>query len=253
MDLKTVEIEGKTYAEVQDGKPVYVDDGKDVAFDAPGTVSAMAALRGEAKGHREAKQAAEAALKSFEGIDDPAAAIKALNTVKNLDDKKLVDAGEVDRIKSEAIKAVEEKYKPTVEKAEMLEGQLRKEMIGGQFARSQFISEKLAVPVQMVEKTFGDQFTIEDGKVIAKDANGNQIYSKSKPGEVAGFDEAMELIVEASPYRDHIMKGLNQNGSGAKPGNGGGGAKSMTHTEFNVLDAKTRASKMAEPGFQLTE
>src|SRR5690606_6729424 len=79
MKLKTLEVDGKTYAEVQDGKPVYVeDDGKEVAFDAPGTRNTISRLNAEAKSHREAKEAAEKALKGFEGIEDPAAAIKAL-------------------------------------------------------------------------------------------------------------------------------------------------------------------------------
>ena len=39
MKLKTVEVDGKQYAEILEGKPVYVeDDGKEVAFDAAGQV-----------------------------------------------------------------------------------------------------------------------------------------------------------------------------------------------------------------------
>jgi hypothetical protein len=35
MKLKTVEVNGATYAEVSDGKPVFVlDDGKEIAFEA---------------------------------------------------------------------------------------------------------------------------------------------------------------------------------------------------------------------------
>lgn len=59
MKLKLVTINGKTCAEVHDGKPVYQADGKDVAFDAPATLLTISRLNGEAKGHREAKEAAE--------------------------------------------------------------------------------------------------------------------------------------------------------------------------------------------------
>jgi hypothetical protein len=105
MKLKTIEVEGKTYAEVADGKPLFVaDDGKDVAFDAPGTVATISRLNGEAKSHREGKEAAEKALKAFEGIEDPSKAIEALNTVSNLDAKKLIDAGEVEKVKAEMAK-----------------------------------------------------------------------------------------------------------------------------------------------------
>ena len=51
MKLKTVEVEGTTYAVVEDGKPVYVhDDNKEIPFDAPGTVAKIGQLNGEAKG-----------------------------------------------------------------------------------------------------------------------------------------------------------------------------------------------------------
>lgn len=254
MKIKTVEIEGKTYAEVQDGKPVYVgDDGKEVAFDAPGTVATISRLNGEAKSHRERAETAEKTLKGFEGIADPAAAIKAMETIKSFDDKKLIDAGEVEKVKAEAIKAVEEKYKPVVEERDGLKKSLHQEKIGGSFARSKFISDKLAVPVPMVEKTFGEHFSLEDGKMVAKDSNGNAIYSKSKPGELADFDEAMEIIVEASPYRDNIMKGLQQNGGGAKGGNGGGNAaKTMSRAEFDAMPMPDRQAKLGE-GFTVAE
>lgn len=253
MKLKTVEVDGKTYAEVQDGKPVFLDDGgKEVAFDAPHATATISRLNGEAKGHREAKEAAESALKKFDGISDPAAAIKALETVKNLDDKKLVDAGEVEKVKAEAIKAVEEKYKPIVEERDSAVNELRQEKIGGSFARSKFIADKMAVPADMVEAMFGRNFAVDGGKIVAKDGNGNQIYSKSRPGEPADFDEALEALVEGYSHRDSILKGRGQNGSGAKPGGGSGSGKTMSRAEFDGMDFAARRAAMKD-GVQLTE
>lgn len=254
MKLKTVEVEGKTYAEVQDGKPVFLDDGgSEIAYDVPQAVSTITRLNSEAKGHREAKQAAESALKQFEGIEDPKAAIEALNTLKNLDDKKLVDAGEVEKVKAAAIKAVEEQYAPYKEQAEKLEAQLRQEKIGGSFSRSKFIAENLAVPVDMVEKTFGSQFTVEDGRIVAKDFNGNPIYSKSNPGELAEFDEAMSQLVNGYKYKDSILKGRGHNGSGSQgEGGGNGGGKTMTRAEFDQLGPQDRSAKIAD-GYKVTD
>lgn len=91
---------------VQDGKPVYVhDDGKEVAFDAPQTVATITRLNGEAKTHREAKEQFEAQVKAFEGLD-PVKVKEALGIVQNLDAKKLVDAGEVDKVKTEITDAL---------------------------------------------------------------------------------------------------------------------------------------------------
>ncbi len=240
---------------VSDGKPVYVrDDGTEVAFDAPGTVATISRLNGEAKGHREAKEAAEAKLKPFEGISDPAAAKKALETIANLDAKKLVDAGDVEKVKAEAIKAVEEQYKPIVAERDALKTELYSEKIGGAFARSKVIADKFVIPVDMVQARFGSNFKLEEGKVVAYDQNGNKVFSKSNPGELAGFDEALETLVAAYPYKEHILKGTGGSGGGARGGNGGGdpAKKQMGRDEFAKLSPTDQMSKMRD-GFTLVD
>ena len=208
-------------AVLQDGKPVYVhEDGKEVAFDAPGTVAAITRLNSEAKGHRERAENAEKAVKAFEGIDDPAAAKKALATVANLDAKTLVDAGEIEKVKAEISKAFQLQLDEVTGKAQTFEQQLYAEKIGGSFSRSKFIADKLAVPADMVQATFGQNLKVEDGKVVAYDAQGQKIFSRARPGELADFDEAIETLVSQYPHRDHILKSSGANGGGAQ--NGGG-------------------------------
>ena len=208
-------------AVLQDGKPVYVhDDGKEVAFDAPGTVATITRLNSEAKGHRERAENAEKAVKAFEGIDDPAAAKKALATVANLDAKTLVDAGEIETVKAEISKAFQLQLDEVTGKAQTFEQQLYAEKIGGSFSRSKFIADKLAVPADMVQATFGQNLKVEDGKVVAYDAQGQKIFSRARPGELADFDEAIETLVSQYPHRDHILKSSGANGGGAP--NGGG-------------------------------
>ena len=102
-----LKIDEQGHAVLQDGKPVYVhDDGKEVPFDAEQAVTKIASLNAEAKQHREAKEAAEAKLKAFDGVDVDKAK-QALETVANLDAKKLIDAGEVEKVKAEMAKAYE--------------------------------------------------------------------------------------------------------------------------------------------------
>lgn len=116
-------------------------------------------------------------------------------------------------------------------------------MIGGRFAWSKFIAEKMVAPVQMVEATFGPNFSIEEGKVVAKDAAGNQVYSKSNPGDLAEFEEALQILVEASPFKDSILKGTNKSGADA-PGSGGGGnrgGKTMTRAEADKMGLENPA------------
>lgn len=239
MKLKTVTVDNKTYAEVNEqGLPLYIhDDGKEMAHDAAQTVATISRLNGEAKTNRERYEKAESTLKAFEGIEDPVAAKKALETLKNFDDKKLVDAGEVEKVKAEAIKAVEDKYAPIVQERDAFQSQLHSELIGGGFARSKFIQDNIAVPVDMIQATFGQSFKIEEGKVVAYGADGQKIYSRARPGEVANFDEALETLVDGYQHKDSILKGGQGSGGGFQGGGQGGGAKSLA-------DCKTREEKV---------
>ncbi|WP_010486921.1 DUF6651 domain-containing protein [Pseudomonas sp. S9] len=243
-----LKLDEQGHAVLQDGKPVYVhDDGKEVAFDAPGTVATITRLNGEAKTHRERAESAEGKLKGFEGIEDGAAARKALEIVANLDQKKLVDAGQVEQVKAEAIKAVRAEYEPVVAERDKYKTDLYNEMIGGNFSRSKFAEEKVAVPRHMLQKTYGDSFKIEEGKVVAYDGNGAKIFSRSRPGELADFDEALELLISNDPYRDNILKGSGANGSGAPSGGGGNGGKAtMTRAQFSALGPAEQATAARE-------
>lgn len=243
-----LKIDESGNAVLQDGKPVYVhDDGKEVAFDAPATVGTIKRLNGEAQAHREGKEAAERALKAFDGIEDGAAAKKALELVANLDAKKLVDAGEIERVKSEISKGYQSQLEELGTKATKFEQQLYEEKIGGSFSRSKLIADKLAIPADLVQARFGQAFKIEDGKTVAYDQHGNKIYSRARPGEIADFDEALETLVEQYPYRDSILKGSGANGGGAPAGGGGnGGKKTLTRAQFTALSPAEQATAAKE-------
>ncbi len=245
-----LKLDDQGHAVLQDGKPVYVhDDGKEVAFDAPGTVATITRLNTEAKTHREGKETAEKALKAFDGIEDGAAAKKALEIVSKLDQKKLVDAGEIDVVRGEISKAFQAQLDESNTKSATLEKQLYEEKIGGAFSRSKYIGEKLAIPADLVQARFGTAFKIEDGKTVAYDPHGNKIFSRARPGELADFDEAMESLVEQYPHRDHILKGTGANGTGAQPpGSGGNGKKTISRTQFDALDPHGKHAHMTGGG-----
>lgn len=245
-----LKLDADGHAVLQDGKPVYVkDDGSEVAFDVLGTTQTITRLNAEAKGHRERAEKAEGALKSFEGIEDPKKALEALGIVANLDAKKLVDAGEIEKVKTEISKAFQGQLDAATTKAQQLESQLYAEKVGGAFARSKVIAEKLAIPPDMVEARFGKAFTIEDGKIVAKDQNGNKLYSQANPGELAGFDEALEMLVAQYPYKDQILKGSGASGSGA--GGGGGGGKGTPQGKWNgTPEERTAAVKARFPNLE---
>lgn len=243
-----LKLDENGHAVLIDGKPVYVhDDGKEAAFDAAGTVQTISRLNAEAKSHRERAEAAEKIAKAFEGVDAEAAR-KALDTVTKLDQKKLVDAGEIDTVRAEVGKAYQAQIDELSGKAKTLEEQLYAEKIGGSFSRSKAIAEKFAIPADLVQAKFGAAFKIEDGRVVAYD-NGQKVYSRERPGELADFDEALERIVENYPHRDSILKGTGSSGAGASnSGGGGGGAKSMNRQSFEALGPAERIAHVQGGG-----
>lgn len=245
---------------VSDGKPVYVaDDGKDVPFDVVHTLATITRLNGEAKGHRERAEGAEGRLKTFEGIEDPDAARKAMETIKNLDQGQLVTAGKVEEIKAAAQKTAEEQVaaaaKASGERIKKLEGErdgfrndLYSEKVGGAFSRSKYMTEKIAVPADMMQSMFGNRFKVENGRVVGYGLDNQPIYSRSRAGEIADFDEALESMVDTYAFRDAVLKGTGSSGSGARPSNGGGanGRNTMTRAEFDRLDPASQMKKIEE-------
>lgn len=245
-----LKVDANNNVVVQDGKPVYVkDDGSEIAFDVAGTTSTISRLNAEAKTNRERAEAAETKLKGFDGIDDAQAALKALGIVSNIDAKKLIDAGEVEKVKGEISKAFQTQLDAANGKSQTLEQQLYAEKVGGAFSRSKFIAEKLAIPADLVEARFGRSFAIEEGRIVAKDNNGNKLYSSSNPGELASFDEALGMIVQQYPNRDQILKSSGASGGGSSQSQAGTGSKkTMTRAQFDGLPALEKASAAKEVG-----
>ena len=240
MKLK-VDADGK--AVFENNLPVFTDDGgKDIPFDARATVATIGRLNAEAKTHRERAEKAEKGLEAYQGLDAETA-LQAADIVANLDDKKLVDAGKVEEVKQQAIMAVRKEFEPVVTERDSLRGQYHAEMVGGRFSRSKFVTDKTVLPPDFMQARFGQSFKVEDGKVVAYFGDGNKVYSRSKPGELAEFEEALELIVEAYPARDSILRSTQRGGSGAPPNSGGqGNAKTQTRTEFEKMSPVDKAA-----------
>lgn len=230
-----LKIDDKGNAVLVDGKPVYIhDDGKEIAFDAANAMSKIQELNAEAKQNRQRAAEFEKTAKAFGGLD-PEEAFKAIETVKNLDSKKLIDSGEMERVKAEIIKTMDANYKPFVDKAAALENELYSEKVGGSFARSKMIAEKLAIPADLVQARFGEAFKVENGQVVGYDGK-NQIMSRVRPGEVADFDESLEFLIDKYPHRDSILKGSGSVGTGAL-GNtsGNAGKQTISRSAFNAM------------------
>lgn len=239
--------------------PIFVHgDGREAPFDGDTTVSTISRLNSEARGHREAKEAAETKLKTFDGIEDGAAALAALTTVKNLGAGELKTAAQVQEIKDAAAKsATEAVAAATRQAAEALKlatdqntkltGDLNNHIIGGSFAGSKFIAEKLAIPADIAQKVFGDRFKVDGGKLVPMNPDGTPIFSATDHGNHAGFEEALQVMVSSYANKDMILKGSGASGGGAGASKvGAGGKKEIPRAQFDGMDPMARASAMKE-------
>ena len=254
MKVKTVEVDGKKYAELDDqGRVLYDNNGEEFAFDAAQTYGKIQEQQREAKTNREAKQEMADKLKALDGVD-PDKYQEALSALEKLDQKKLLDAGEVEKLKKEIEESYRSKYEPELESErkarQELEQRYNGEKLASAFNGSQFIKESLAVPADMAKATFGDRFKIEDGKLVAYDQSGNTIYSRKNPGSPADFDEAISQIIESYQYKDSILKASNHQGTGGEGGGGGGQKRTISRDQFQSMAPAEQAkvAKAAQEG-----
>jgi hypothetical protein len=228
---------------IEDGKPIYVhDDGKEIPFDAGAAIVKISNLAEEKDRHYANFQKANemlalygeskpedvlARLKEIENLD-VGEAKKALETIKNLDDGDLVKAGQVETVKAEMRKAFQEKEneinaswdKRVAEingTVDVKNSTIYELMVNSRFASSPTILEKTTLPPDIAANYFSKNFRVEgesaDAKVVGY-LNGERIFSKEKPGEVADFEEALGVVIDAYPMKDRILK-ASAGGSGA--------------------------------------
>lgn len=204
----------------QDGSPVYVyADGKEVPFDGDRAVGKINELTTEAANRRTEAKTATERLAAF-GDLDPEKARKGIEALANLDAKKLIDAGKVDELFAErsasATKAWEEKLAAKDAEVKAEQARVHKLIVGNRFATSKVIPEKTVIPGSVAEKVFGDYFKVEGESAVGY-INGKPIYSRTKPGELADFEEAIGIVIESLPEadRNQILRSAESSGGGA--------------------------------------
>lgn len=137
----------------------------------------------------------------------------------------------------------------TIKRNQELESELRSEQIGANFYRSKFIAEKLTLPADIIRASFANAFKLENGKVVAFDKNGNKIYSRTRPGEVADFDEALEVLIDAYPNRESITKkAAATSGNSGGAGNTHAGGRTVPRSAFEALDPGARMAHIRSGG-----
>lgn len=247
--------DGKGIAIDGNGLPIVVkDDGTEQGIDAIHLMDKVPALNAEAKKYRLSAEEATTKLKAFEGIEDPASALKALETVKNLDAKQLIDANEAQKVREQAVaetkKAMEARLAEKDGSIEGLQGQVYKLMVSDRFNTSQEV-KKTILPPDVAEAYFGKNFKVEtkDGKQTVVGYLGDEpIYSKERPGELAGFDESLNIIIDKYPMKDHILAGEMKSGSGTPQHNKSRNKGSITRDAFMQKNPAEQMKYVQEGG-----
>lgn len=228
------------------GNPILVtQDGKEEEFNLDANKQYIGGLKDESIGRRKELSELKDQLKQYEGIDVNQAR-EALEKVKKIGDKELIDAGKVDEVRAEMKSNYEALLEAEKQKASQLENQMKSYVVGQSFADSKFISDKLNIPLDMVRTHFGGNFAVDgNNRVVglrdAKDPN-SVIYSASNPSEPASFDEVLASLVNNYEHRDQILKPSGNLGSGANRGVGSGGNGAGPKS---LSECKTEAQKIA--------
>lgn len=237
-----VDEESKLPVFSEDGKPVYFDpDGKELALDPVSMYQKIIDLGAENKKHREEKSSLKETVGLFEGIEDisewKTKADEALEKVANFNDKDWLAADKVEKLKADIKDSYEKQINQQKEQFKQIEDsfnqkfskkdeQIRKLMVDNKFATHPLFSgtnPKTNVIPAMAVDHFGKHFKIEEDKktgelsLIGHYPNGDIVYSKENPGEIAEFREAMNLIFESHPDRDQMIRS-GKSGTGARDG-----------------------------------
>jgi hypothetical protein len=236
------------------GNPIYEIEGKEVEQDLSILRADLTRANGEAAERRIKIKELESQFEPFRDFDLEKAKI-ALDTVANLDDKKLIDAKQVETMKSQweasflqnksaSDSAYESKIAELTGNLDAERSNIKKMLIQRVFSDSKFLEgttfDKLRDAAFMM---FGSRFEVEQGdngdyRVVAKNPDGTQILSVARPGQAATMDEAMETIITTHPQKDYILKGTLASGSGSQGGAGGGSKGTLQQLQASYEQAQ---------------
>jgi hypothetical protein len=223
-------------------KPVVVDDnGKETEFDVDGTIAAVKERNAQIVTMREELKPLKEQLAAFEGLD-PKSARTALEVVAKLDQKQLIDAGQVDKAVQD-LKAEHEKVLTKVRgELDSVKTQFKSTQIGAAFANSEFLKSKVeSTPVPLIQSYFKEHFSLDEtGNIVALDSTGKQMYSTSNPAIPAGFDEAIERLIGESPFRDRIITTGQSSGTNTPSNASSKGTGRITRKQFEALPASEK-------------
>jgi len=266
MEYKKIEQEGIVVgiATNEKGLPIMVDDeGVETGIDAIHLLGKVPALQEEAKGHRlkakEIQDEFDVFKERFTGIEDPAKAIEALTRVQDIEGQNLIDANDAETLRKQLQDAHDEQFagvKKTYD-AKITElndvigvqqGDIFEALVLQKFNNSAWFSgeaPKTYLFPEVAKDHFGRHFKVEKnsngksavvGYNIGGENDGQKIFSIERPGELAGFDEAIGIIIGKHPQRSVLMRASF--GGGASGSENTGGLPKLEKMRRELVEAK---------------
>lgn len=179
-----------------------------------------------AKSEKAAREALEAKLKEFEGID-PTAVRELLAKQQKAQEEELEKKGQWDALKQNMAKQHKEEREKLEARIAELEGTVKTRdntidelTIGSQFSNSKFLKEETTLAsATKARALYGNHFELVDGVLTAFDkpkGAQNRAPLVDASGNALEFDAAMRKIIESDPDKDALLR------TAAKPGAGSG-------------------------------
>lgn len=251
---------------LKDGLPVFVrDDGNETTVDYSKMLAEIGSVTSESIARKKELREYKDRLKTFEekfGNLDADEAKKALELMRNIDQKELIKAGEKDAAIRQAIESKEKEYIPKLKSFEQKLSELSSElqrkdsiisrqMIEGQLAINSYLNKATRTTPDVRASILGKHFKIEDvnGELrpVAYKSDGEKLYSPINPGQLCTFDEAVEILWNSYPNKDVYAVNLNSgSGSTGNPGgSGNAGVQYFTKEEWTrtISSAKSEDQK----------
>lgn len=239
-----VERDGKFWIDVEQAEV----DGKVYAFqDISGLKNTVSTLRTEIDGFKKK-------MKSYDGIEDPQAALDALAKLAELGDlDKLEDKAKIqariDAVTGDLKKKHGDELSRAQARGDKFLKQLKKVLVDGavdkalgdaQVKRPRVLRPHVKARVQIVETDDGDLVA----RVMKPDGSGEQISMKSDSDGPMGVDELVSTFSTDPDFKDQFP-GVDSKGIGVKPADRGGGGSQDDKTTDDPVE-RLKAARAAQ-------
>lgn len=258
------------------GKPVVKDGSEEFEMDPqhfPGLVrsrASMGELRTKLETAEEKLAAQDSILRKFGKTDEERArTLELAGKAKAFDDKKLIEAGEIEKVVNERIKTMAETHSAEIgtlktsltAKEQEIARLMIDEKFGGVTTTGRPLDRSTWLLTESAAKAlFRENLKVENGKLVAykrlpgtngADDPGEKIFNAS--GGPATFDEALTILRDSHPERDQWQKST---ASGAEVPGGSkvtSGKPTMPLAQFQNLNAQEKSDFINKQGGVLTD